>query len=76
MDLISCNHTPIIIALPLINFRILDLSFNRITQIQGLDRLQKLEKLFLSSNKIAKIENVNHLKTLKLLELGDNKIRV
>ena len=58
------------------SFRVLDISFNRIHIIEGLDNLQKLEKLFLSSNKISKIENLNHLKNLKLLELGDNKIRV
>lgn len=56
--------------------RILDLSFNRITKIEGLDNLLNLKKLFLSSNKISKIENLNHLVNLKLLELGDNKIRV
>lgn len=56
--------------------RILDLSFNRITKIEGLENLLKLKKLFLSSNKIHKIENVNHLVELTLLELGDNKIRV
>jgi Leucine Rich Repeat. len=56
--------------------RILDLSFNRIREIKGLDHLANLEKLYLCSNKISKIENVDHLKKLKVLELGDNKIRV
>jgi Leucine-rich repeat (LRR) protein len=56
--------------------RILDLSFNRIKEIEGLDKLEKLEKLFLSSNKITKIKNVKCLKNLTMLELGDNKIRV
>lgn len=54
----------------------LDLSFNRIREIEGLEHLINLEKLYLSSNRITKIENVNHLKTLKMLELGDNKIKV
>lgn len=54
----------------------LDLSFNRIREIEGLEHLINLEKLYLSSNRITKIENVNHLKNLKMLELGDNKIKV
>lgn len=54
----------------------LDLSFNRIRKIQGLESLVKLRKLFLVSNKIEKIENISHLKELEMLELGDNKIRV
>lgn len=56
--------------------RMLDLAFNRITEIKGLDTLVNLEKLFLSSNKISKVENLENLKSLELLELGDNKIRV
>lgn len=54
----------------------LDLAFNRITEIKGLNSLTKLKKLFLSSNKISKIENLDNLQSLELLELGDNKIRV
>lgn len=59
-----------------IDFRVLDLSNNRIKEIEGLDELINLEKLFLSSNRINKISNLNHLSKLKLLELGDNKIKV
>jgi len=55
--------------------RILDVSFNRLREIKGLDHLHKLQKLFLCANKISRIENVGHLKNLTLLELGDNKIR-
>lgn len=58
------------------NFRILDLSFNRIKEITGLDNLLNLKKLFLSSNKIGEIKNVDHFPKLELLELGDNRIRV
>lgn len=57
-------------------FRILDLSFNRIKEITGLDNLLNLRKLFLSSNKITEIKNVNHFPKLEMLELGDNRIRV
>lgn len=54
----------------------LDLSYNRIKKIEGLESLVKVKKLFLSSNKISKIEGLNHFKNLDLLELGDNKLRV
>jgi len=57
-------------------FRILDLSFNRITKIQNLENLTKLNKLYLCANKISKIENLSNLTALNMLELGDNKIRV
>ncbi len=56
--------------------RLLDLSFNRIKSIQGLDSLVNLKKLFLVSNKIEKIQNLSKLKGLQMLELGDNRIRV
>lgn len=54
----------------------LDLSFNRIKEIEGLEQLINLEKLYLSSNRITKITNINHLLNLQMLELGDNKIKV
>lgn len=54
----------------------LDISFNRLTKIENLEGLLKLEKLFLVSNKISVIENLSHLTNLTMLELGDNKIRV
>lgn len=57
-------------------FRILDLSFNRITEIKNLDKLVKLEKLYLCANKISKIENLDKLTKLTMLELGDNRLRV
>lgn len=57
-------------------FRILDISFNRITKIENLDNLTNLKRLFLINNKITKIENVGHLENLELLELGSNRIRV
>lgn len=57
-------------------FRILDLSFNRITEIKNLDKLVKVEKLYLCANKITKIENLEKLTKLTMLELGDNRLRV
>lgn len=59
-----------------VNARILDLSFNRITHIKNLDKLVKLEKLYLCANKLTKIENLEKLTKLIMLELGDNRFRV
>lgn len=58
------------------SFRILDVSFNRVTKIKNLGSLVKLEKLFLCANKISVIEGLEELTNLTMLELGDNKIRV
>jgi len=52
----------------------LDLSFNRIERIEGLDRLTKLTDLSLCNNQITKIENLRDCKKLKILSLGNNKI--
>lgn len=60
----------------LFSSRILDLSFNRIPKVEGLQTLTKLKKLFLIHNKIHKMENVDHLVHLEMLEFGSNKIRV
>ena len=57
-------------------YRVLDLSWNRIPKIEGLEALTKLKKLFLIQNKITKMENLNHLVDLEMLELGANRIRV
>ena len=56
--------------------RQLDLSFNRLQKLEGLEALTKLKQLYLVNNKIGHIENIGHLTQLQLLELGDNKIRV
>lgn len=56
--------------------RILDLSFNRITEIKNLEKLVKLQKLYLCANKLTKIENLETLTNLTMLELGDNRLRV
>ena len=55
---------------------ILDLSFNHIPQIGGLETLVNLEKIFLIQNKFTKIENLSTLTNLTMLELGSNRIRV
>jgi protein phosphatase 1 regulatory subunit 7 len=58
------------------NLRVLDLSYNQIKHIHGLEALGgTLEELYLVENKIKAIENISHLKKLRLLELGGNQIR-
>ena len=54
----------------------LDVSFNNVKVIKGLDTIVRLEKFYLINNKIKKIENLDHLTCLTMLELGDNRIRV
>lgn len=56
--------------------RKLDLSYNQIKVIAGLDDLAgTLEELYLVENRIKKIEGLAALTKLKLLELGGNGIR-
>ncbi|MBY9010734.1 MAG: leucine-rich repeat domain-containing protein [Candidatus Lokiarchaeota archaeon] len=50
----------------------LDLGNNRITKIEGLDRLENLKKLDLKNNYIEKIEGIEELKNLELLDLSGN----
>ena len=58
----------------LINLKTLILNNNKITKIENLDFLSKLEKLELRGNKITKIDNLNNLKCLKKLTLSCNLI--
>lgn len=57
-------------------YRQLDVSFNILRKIEGLDRLTKISKLFLLHNKITSIANLDHMTNLEMLELGSNRIRV
>ena len=41
---------------PLKNLRLLSIQSNRLTKIEGLEELDKLEEIYLSHNAIAKIE--------------------
>lgn len=52
-----------------------DLSFNNIEVIEGLDELTKLEDLALSHNRIQKIENLDKLTELHVLCIGDNELK-
>ena len=73
----SRGYLPVLVTrLSPCTFRQLDLSFNRLRKIEGLENLTKLRRLYLVNNKIGRIENIAHLTQLEMLELGDNKIRV
>ena len=56
--------------------RMLDICYNRLRHIEGLEHQAKLRKLYLVQNRLSVIENVGHLSQLRLLELGSNRIRV
>lgn len=54
----------------------LDLSYNQIKKISGLDPLGgTLKELYLVENKISEIQGLDKLVNLELLELGGNRIR-
>jgi len=53
---------------------ILDLSFNNITRIEGLDSLTELTDLSLYNNRITIIENMDTLKKLNVFSIGKNQI--
>ena len=57
--------------------QVLDISFNQICRIEGLQDsgLCALRELYLANNKISEIEGLGALPSLRLLELGSNKIR-
>ena len=55
--------------------RKLDLSYNRIKKIEGLQELVTLEELYMCENRISVIEGLDTLVHLKVLELGGNSIR-
>lgn len=56
--------------------RQLDVSFNVLRKVEGLEQLACLKKLFLLHNKISSIANLDHFARLEMLELGSNRIRV
>lgn len=58
------------------SLRKLDLSYNQISTIEGLDALGGvLEELYLVENRIKEISGLEALTSLKLLELGGNRLR-
>ena len=52
----------------------LDLSFNMIEKIEGLDTLTDLEDLSLYDNKISKLEGLEQLRNLNVLSVGKNQL--
>ncbi|GMM34760.1 hypothetical protein DASC09_020850 [Saccharomycopsis crataegensis] len=54
---------------------IVDLSYNSLSKIEGLEDLRKLKKLNLSHNNIEKIQNLEKLVNLENLNLGFNSIK-
>lgn len=57
------------------HLRWLDLSFNKLTAIEGLDTLTKLTDLTLLSNRIEKLEKLDSLVHLNVLSMGNNLIK-
>lgn len=53
----------------------LDLSFNNIPKIEGLERLTKLQDLSLYNNRIESIDGLDTLTGLEVLSLGNNNIK-
>lgn len=53
-----------------VNLEWLDLSFNNISKLEGLEKLVKLTDLSLFSNKLEKVENIQTLTELVVLSLG------
>jgi Leucine-rich repeat (LRR) protein len=53
----------------------LDLSFNSIDRIEGLDECLDLEELLLFRNTISKIEGVSMMKKLVIFNLGSNLVK-
>ena len=58
----------------LTKLRWLDLSFNMIEKIEGLENLRQLEDLSLFSNRITKLEGLDNLEKLNVLSVGSNNI--
>lgn len=57
------------------NLTWLDLSFNMITEIEGLDTLVNLTDLSLYSNHIEQLSGLDNLCNLNILSIGNNKIK-
>lgn len=52
----------------------LDLSFNNITRIEGLESLTELTDLSLYNNRISVLENMDSLKKLNVFSIGNNQV--
>ncbi len=54
---------------------VLDMSYNKIREMEGMGDLRSLSKLFLASNKLREIKGLESTAALTGLDLGMNKIR-
>lgn len=52
------------------NLTWLDLSFNRITALEGLDNLAKLQDLSVFNNQISSLQGLDKLQSLHVLSIG------
>jgi Leucine-rich repeat (LRR) protein len=57
-----------------VNLTWLDLSFNLISKIEGLDTLVKLTDLSLYSNRITELSGLEKLSKLNVFSFGKNKV--
>jgi Leucine-rich repeat (LRR) protein len=55
------------------NLTWLDLSFNRITALEGLEQLTKLQDLSLYNNQIPVLKGLDTLKDLNVLSIGEQQ---
>lgn len=55
------------------NLTWLDLSFNQISEIQGLEQLTKLQDLSLFNNQIACLQGLDTLQNLNVLSIGERQ---
>lgn len=63
-------------ALPHPHSSNLDISYNKIRALEGLETLTALTRIYCASNKVGKIEGLATLASLQRLDLGNNRIRV
>jgi Leucine-rich repeat (LRR) protein len=58
-----------------VNLKWLDLSFNLIEKIEGLEYCTKITDLTLFSNHITQLSGLENLKELNVLSIGSNKLK-
>ncbi len=77
LDIYICNNIDLVLnnLHKFVNLQILNLSYNKIKEIKGLETLVNLQILNLSSNQIKEIKGVNNLVNLQILYLGVNQIK-